>query len=200
MSTPSALSTPSAPSAPWAMKRWPGPAAVIVLVLLIAYQFVDNRAELAVLRQLSLGLILAALVLQFLYALCFNEATRAPFAAVVKDLGFCDFYIVGTGGSLLGGLVAIAGNIAGGRWSFRKRLDSTCGRSMPQAGGSLASVSKRQATPEPVKRSCPRRRGRPCCWPRGGRGRAPSRRRIRSDPESVDGRLANDGVVRRQTT
>lgn len=72
----------------------------------------SSSAMAAALRRLSPGIVVVALVLQFLSALCFNEAMRAPLVAAVRDLGFWEFYMVGTGGSFVGGLVPVAGNAA----------------------------------------------------------------------------------------
>jgi hypothetical protein len=85
-----------------------------VVVLLAAMAVYVSRAdeELASLERLSVQVLVAALLLQFLAQLFLNGSLLLPLQTAVPSLGFWELYVVRTGGFFVGSLLPVAGGVA----------------------------------------------------------------------------------------
>lgn len=92
------------------VRRWLITAVVIVLLAAIAAYLLTRREELAYFQRLSTTVLLFALLSQFLSQLLWNEAMLLPLRTYMK-LGFWELYMVRSGGSLVGSVVPVAGNL-----------------------------------------------------------------------------------------
>jgi hypothetical protein len=71
-----------------------------------------THEELASMRRLSVQVLSAACLLQFLSQLFLHGSLLVPLQAKVARLGFWELYLVRTGGFLVGSLVPVAGGLA----------------------------------------------------------------------------------------
>jgi hypothetical protein len=96
---------------------------VVLLAAMAAYVWA-TREDLADFRRLSLPILGATILIQFLSQLLFNEAMRLPLRTHMQGLGFWEFYLVRSGGAVVGSLVPVAGGIAV-RLAYLKRRGLT---------------------------------------------------------------------------
>ena len=102
----------SAPSRDRSIRRWLMTGLVVALWAAIVIYVARSPEDVALFRRLSAPVLLATLLLQCLSQLFYNGVLLLPLRAYVKDLGYWEFFMVRTGGFLLGYIVPVAGNIA----------------------------------------------------------------------------------------
>ena len=85
---------------------------VVVLLTGMAVYVWRSGEELSSLRRLSVTVLLATCVAQFLSQLALNASMLLPLQACVAGLGFWELYLVRSGGSVVGSLVPLAGGVA----------------------------------------------------------------------------------------
>lgn len=78
---------------------------MVVLVL-------TGDAELAYVRRLSVQILIATCLLQFVSQLFLNGSLLLPLQTSVKNLGFWELYVVRTGGFLVASFLPVAGGLA----------------------------------------------------------------------------------------
>jgi hypothetical protein len=94
------------------VRRWLISAVMVTLLAAMAAHISVRPEEVAYFRRLSTPVVVITLVLQFLSQLLFNEALRLPLRTYVKGLGYWEFFMVRTGGSVAGHVVPVAGSLA----------------------------------------------------------------------------------------
>jgi hypothetical protein len=82
-----------------------------LLAGMVVYVFRADE-ELASLQRLSIQVLVAASLLQFLSQLFLNGSLLLPLQTSVPSLGFWELYVVRTGGFLVGSLMPVAGGVA----------------------------------------------------------------------------------------
>jgi uncharacterized membrane protein YbhN (UPF0104 family) len=102
-------------------RRWITSVLVVGLLLGIVIHVSRQGDELASIRRLSAGVLVATTVLQFLSQLALNASMLLPLRACVDSLGFWELFVVRTGGHLVGSLVPVAGGLAVRLAYLRKR-------------------------------------------------------------------------------
>jgi uncharacterized membrane protein YbhN (UPF0104 family) len=85
---------------------------VCALLVAMAVHLSGTHEELASMRRLSVQVLAAACLLQFLSQLFLNGSMLVPLQAKVAHLGFWELYLVRTGGFLVGSLLPVAGGLA----------------------------------------------------------------------------------------
>lgn len=85
---------------------------VILLWAAIVAYVARSHEDVARFQRLSAPVLLGTLLLQFLSQLFYNGVLLVPLRTYVKELGYWEFFMVRTGGFLLGYVVPVAGNIA----------------------------------------------------------------------------------------
>lgn len=93
-------------------RRWLTSLVVVALLVAMAIQIARTRDELVAIERLSLTVIAAGCLLQFLSQLFLNASMLLPLRRCVPRLGFWELYVVRTGGFIVGSLVPVAGGIA----------------------------------------------------------------------------------------
>jgi hypothetical protein len=99
--------TPDRPHRPPA-RRWLTSAAVVALLVAMAVHVARTPEVLTVVQRLSLQVLIAACLLQFLSQLSLNGSLLLPLQTCVTRLGFWELYVVRSGGFLVGTLVPVA--------------------------------------------------------------------------------------------
>jgi hypothetical protein len=87
-------------------------AVVVVLLVAMAVHVFRSEEGIAYFHRLSASILIVTLASQFLSQLLFNEAMLRPLRPYVKHLGYWEFFMVRTGGVLVGSIVPVVGNIA----------------------------------------------------------------------------------------
>jgi len=103
---------PRGPAGPSSARRWLLAGAVIALLAGMAGQVMRNPDEVEYFRRLSASILALTLLVQVLSQLLYNSALLLPLRMHMKELGYWEFFIVRTGGFLLGHVVPVAGGIA----------------------------------------------------------------------------------------
>ena len=85
---------------------------VIALLAGIAIHFSRTHEELATIQRLSVRMLIAVCLLQFVSQLFLNASLLLPLQTCVTRLGFWELYLVRAGGFLAGSLVPVAGGLA----------------------------------------------------------------------------------------
>lgn len=93
-------------------RRWLMSAAVVALLAGIIAHVVANPDEIAHFRKLSLPILVATVLSQFLVQVFMNGALLVPLQRHVARLGFWEFFMVRTGGLVAAFMVPVAGGIA----------------------------------------------------------------------------------------
>jgi hypothetical protein len=78
----------------------------------LAVQVLRSPDEIQYFRRLSASILALTLFVQFLSQLLYNSALLLPLRTHMKGLGYWEFFMVRTGGFLLGHIVPVAGGIA----------------------------------------------------------------------------------------
>lgn len=84
---------------------------VIVLLAAIAIHLARTHEELEIVQRLSIGMLIAVSLIQFVSQLCLNASLLLPLQACVTRLGFWELYLVRAGGFLAGSLVPVGGGL-----------------------------------------------------------------------------------------
>jgi uncharacterized membrane protein YbhN (UPF0104 family) len=84
----------------------------VVLLAAIAVHVWTSREEISYLHTLSLSVLIATLVCQFLVQLLVTEGLLVPLRAHIDQLGFWEFFLVRMGGAFVGSVVPVAGGLA----------------------------------------------------------------------------------------
>jgi uncharacterized membrane protein YbhN (UPF0104 family) len=92
-------------------KDWLTSAAVVALLVAIVV-YVSRSEELESVRRLSVQVLVATVVLQFVSQVFLNFSLLLPLQASVTRLGFWELYLVRTGGLVVGSLMPVAGGLA----------------------------------------------------------------------------------------
>jgi uncharacterized membrane protein YbhN (UPF0104 family) len=85
---------------------------VVALLVAMAVHVARTPEVLTVVQRLSLQVLIAACLLQFLSQLSLNGSLLLPLQTCVTRLGFWELYVVRSGGFLVGTLVPVAGGVA----------------------------------------------------------------------------------------
>ncbi len=93
-------------------RRWLTSGVVVVLLAAIAIHVSRTHEELAYVQRLSVRVLIATCLLQFVSQIFLNGSLLLPLQAFVKRLGFWELYLVRTGGFFVGSLVPVAGGLA----------------------------------------------------------------------------------------
>jgi Lysylphosphatidylglycerol synthase TM region len=83
-----------------------------VVGLLAGMAVLVSRTDLTYVRRLSVQVLVATSLLQFLSQLFLNGSLLLPLRTCVTRLGFWELYVVRTGGFVVGSLVPVAGGLA----------------------------------------------------------------------------------------
>ena len=84
---------------------------MIALLAAIAIHLARTHEELEIVQRLSIRMLIAASLIQFVSQLCLNASLLLPLQACVTRLGFWELYLVRAGGFLAGSLVPVAGGL-----------------------------------------------------------------------------------------
>ena len=93
-------------------RRWLTSGIVVALLMAMALYVSRRTEELAYVQRLSIQVLIATCLLQFLSQLLLNGSLLLPLQTRVRSLGFWELYLVRTGGFLVGSLVPVAGGLA----------------------------------------------------------------------------------------
>lgn len=93
-------------------RRWLISILAAGLLAAIVAHLGRNPEEVAAFRRLSVGVLAAALLLQFLSQVSSSGALLLPLRTHVAELGFWEFFVVRTGGFFAGYVVPVAGGLA----------------------------------------------------------------------------------------
>ena len=93
-------------------RRWLLSGVAVVLLAAMAAYVSKRHEELAYFQRLSASVLIITLFFQFLSQLFFNGAMLVPLQIHVKGLGFWEFFMVRTGGLLIGNILPVAGGVA----------------------------------------------------------------------------------------
>lgn len=103
---------PEPPATRSSARRWLISGVVIALLAALALQVFRSPDEVAYFRHLSVPILGLTLLFQFLSQLLYNGALLLPLRTYVQNLGYWEFFMVRTGGFLVGHVVPVAGGIA----------------------------------------------------------------------------------------
>ena len=95
-----------------AARRWLTSGVVVALLVALAVHVSSTHEDLAYVRRLSVQVLVVTGLLQFASQLFLNGSLLLPLQTCVTRLGFWEFYLVRTGGFLVGSLVPVAGGLA----------------------------------------------------------------------------------------
>jgi len=103
------IEPPSVTTATSSARRWVSIGVVIVLLAGMAIYLSGRQDEIANIRRVSIGVLLAACALQFASQVFQNASLLVPLQASVATLGFWELMLVRTGGFLVGSVVPVVG-------------------------------------------------------------------------------------------
>jgi hypothetical protein len=93
-------------------RRWLTSAVVVGLLAAMVVHISRTHEELASVQRLSIQVLIASSLIQFVSQLFLNASLLLPLQACVTGLGFWELYLVRAGGFLAGSLVPVAGGLA----------------------------------------------------------------------------------------